>query len=877
MANPTTFISKRQIIYAALVYFWMKSGKNFRAPPSRNIKHQVHELPMGLFIAYFPTWLKFHELLRLGGYIHPFDFISAVYDDDMTISDRYQVEEADYEAKFGGLKDFEAPFALLSPAMQEGSALSGPFLPLKWTLGEVHHHMGLGSIWTIGLPLMPCDALSLRSYRLYAYPKHWQSELEAKSPYPLNETSFSASNTAPIREDVILRHWASLGSDIDCRHGIVAYHIGIRLGMPGGKVNPGWTTHLHGKDGLLCKRYGCHDLSKTQTGPETVASKLQDPEIRAENVDEVENLLCTEFCTSYRPQLRFGKLVDLIEVDSADKVLWNPETVKHDSFLARTANGISDDTPATVSTPGEPKAKPTVKSYRTSQKGSEETSKLIERLKKELKESKTTITSQAQAILELRLNRDALRIENAELGKQVDVFNTRLDADAANNFLGENPDAYTISQMRARLRDSLSDQRRTRAENEALRDEVEKLSADVERAKAPAAVLERMRQERQLLEAELEESRDAWVKSHESLRTMENAVGTSLEALFYKQELKTARQKMRQQEDLVIELAAARQENKGLQRELDELNEKHAESGFEPLEHGHIPMKRAAEDVLYHLGATTPKRMKTSKDNHLPLVGLDANKACELAGNVNYEVLRVAARGGLLHHEHFDIGPNGTLGLTEFGIQKAVISEKFRSHLESYEDWRTKQNQELTADARKLMEKGGFWTHGHESLLPLKHLLESNQDATPGDLVHCISVVYEDTRKMLTTLQDRARKLKDSPRAVLSNENLTDITRPIKALFSSYKDGMLSPSVAFKIANLLPGRPRIQLAENLTGLVRNYLRLADFSEKVARNAKVPLEFVPSTAANEELARSLASLGELSGEIGSLLAELDEEV
>ncbi|KAJ4236971.1 hypothetical protein NW759_000095 [Fusarium solani] len=246
---------------------------------------------MGVFLAYFLTWLKFHELFRLGAYVHPFDFISNIYTNDLKASDQYFVHGASWEAKFGALNDFGDPFVLLTPAMQEGSALGGPFLPLECTLSEVHHRMGLGSVWTVGLPLMPASIEEKSCYRLYAFPKHWQTELPVKHGYTLPRTRLAtmASVTTLISEKIIAPEWHSISSHIDRPHFRLAYHIGIKLGTPTGKMHPGWTTHLPGKDGLLCKRYGCHDLTKTQFGP-TVGSELQDTISRNSNDSHLHNL-----------------------------------------------------------------------------------------------------------------------------------------------------------------------------------------------------------------------------------------------------------------------------------------------------------------------------------------------------------------------------------------------------------------------------------------------------------------------------------------------------------------------------------------------------------------------------------------------------------
>ncbi|KAJ4194756.1 hypothetical protein NW767_009942 [Fusarium falciforme] len=101
--------------------------------------------------------------------------------------------------------------------MQEGSALGEPFLPLECTLSEVHHRMGQGSIWTIGLTLMPVsiDRNGKKScYRLYAFPKHWQTDLLVQPAYTLPRTSSAtmASITTPIRENFMAREWRSMSS-----------------------------------------------------------------------------------------------------------------------------------------------------------------------------------------------------------------------------------------------------------------------------------------------------------------------------------------------------------------------------------------------------------------------------------------------------------------------------------------------------------------------------------------------------------------------------------------------------------------------------------------------------------------------------------------
>ncbi|KAH7266808.1 uncharacterized protein BKA55DRAFT_684087 [Fusarium redolens] len=114
---------------------------------------------MGPFIAYFPSWVKFHELFRFDAYLHPFDFISKNYQRDLQVSAQvFAINGVNWEDRFEALKAFAIPFAFLNPPMQEGSTLGEPFLPLnELSLPGVHQLMGLGSIWTIGPSHIPAQ------------------------------------------------------------------------------------------------------------------------------------------------------------------------------------------------------------------------------------------------------------------------------------------------------------------------------------------------------------------------------------------------------------------------------------------------------------------------------------------------------------------------------------------------------------------------------------------------------------------------------------------------------------------------------------------------------------------------------------------------
>ncbi|KAL6404199.1 hypothetical protein AUP68_13583 [Ilyonectria robusta] len=249
---------------------------------------------MGPFITYFPTYLKFHELFRLGAYCHPFDLIDEFYRRDQGTHSDYTVKGDSWDTAFGDLKTFEdGPFAFLSPAMQEGSALAGPFLPIDWTLHKVHHYMGLGSIWGIGLPGMPatvCNEHGKAHFGLFAYPDHWNSELPYALSQPLQpQSTFASVNSPPnitsgmttMMHSNMPDSWLSVSPDLNRNSlaGILSgatstipiRHIGVKLGTSTVDANPGWTSHLPGKDGLLCRVGHVHVISDFNVSPNKIA------------------------------------------------------------------------------------------------------------------------------------------------------------------------------------------------------------------------------------------------------------------------------------------------------------------------------------------------------------------------------------------------------------------------------------------------------------------------------------------------------------------------------------------------------------------------------------------------------------------------------
>ncbi|KPM43712.1 hypothetical protein AK830_g2890 [Neonectria ditissima] len=356
MANPTTYITRIQIIYAALVYLWITSDVLNRREAIRPANTPVPDVEMGTFIAYFPTFLKFHELFRLGTYCHPFDLINEFYNNDRLAHTDYEVQGENWKQKFKGLRgNANSHVAFLSPAMQEGSALAGPFLPIDWTLHELHHHVGLGSIWTIGLPDMPATVISKDAsahFGLYAYPEHWRPELRALSqPLPYAPVVASANTPSPIasgRTTITLSQlsntWLSISSNLNRTKlaeilggdatTIPVSHVGAKIGATTIVANPGWTSHLPAADsGLLCSAGWIHVISAVAITPNAITEFAKD---QSRLQQKVQAWVYSKFLTVWGRAVAFGTPIVLPSQRTPKSVPWRESMpLKIDPFEAR--------------------------------------------------------------------------------------------------------------------------------------------------------------------------------------------------------------------------------------------------------------------------------------------------------------------------------------------------------------------------------------------------------------------------------------------------------------------------------------------------------------------------------------------------------------
>ncbi|KAI8691666.1 hypothetical protein NCS56_00159700 [Fusarium sp. Ph1] len=422
--------------------------------------------------------------------------------------------------------------------------------------------------------------------------------------------------------------------------------------------------------------------------------------------------------------------------------------------------------------------------------------------------------------------------------------------------------------------ESLSTISKLESENKALKESLAQLQAVKDgqetniqqleiRYNAILAEKDQLRDRTNALEQQVQELSTA----KDSLTKLEDAVGTNLEALYYKQQLELTYQQSEDQQELAIKLAAAQAENVGLQSEIHRLEcMEEDDPNIEPIKFTHAAMKRKALEGLYHDGTRAAKKMKVAKDTHLDLKGFNADEACELIGNVNHEVLRAASMGGLLNLEHFGVGPNGTIGLTEFGTKKLAISERFREYLGGFEGWR--KDNELATKARKIMAKEDFNCDGYQFLLPLTNLLNGQPEVAPEDLLQRINEVHKQTAGLFMELLSAAKMLNNNCMEILTNEMKETVRKPLLALCST------PDTFAILDNNLLPGKTCRDMVEHIIDITKSYNNLFDLRNEILETAQLPPEYAPSSAAEKTLTRSLAAQKELSNDVESLLAAAD---
>ncbi|KAI8713766.1 hypothetical protein NCS52_01222100 [Fusarium sp. LHS14.1] len=100
-AFPYDPMSQNLAIQAVLVYKHLKDtrAEEPHATPRGGKHHPVPDVPLSVFILYWPHSLRFHEAHKLSRYMHPFSFISAHYTKDVAGSSSLAISDYSLDGK----------------------------------------------------------------------------------------------------------------------------------------------------------------------------------------------------------------------------------------------------------------------------------------------------------------------------------------------------------------------------------------------------------------------------------------------------------------------------------------------------------------------------------------------------------------------------------------------------------------------------------------------------------------------------------------------------------------------------------------------------------------------------------------------------------
>jgi len=852
--NPTTYITRIQIVYAILVWIWLVADVHRRMEPAMPTTMEAPApVRLEVFVAYFPSYLKLHELRRLGAYIHPFVLIWKLYQNDICTSNQFAVKSMGPTwRKIIKSQDLQnaskEPFAFLTPAMVEGSALGGPFLQTEsYALSEIHHLMSLGSIWSIGLPEASVNSKSV--YGIYAFPDHWQEELPGELEGVACPGKETGSSCMYLDKNLLPESWEdALGMTRDklCEAlptkggAVLVRHTGAKPGVDEVHGNPRWTSHLPGPEGIRCQGCGLHNLSEFASIPNSI-------QVARLGVGDfagiAKRLIKSGFPQKSRTTIKFGSPIPLIEVPETHSIQWSK-------------------TPAPASSDrGEPEIASLRDQYTALKKKLRKAKDARKRADAKRRELQKTIAHQEDEISQLTALKERHIQEISDLSLQVEDASASLlhngaeavptDKDIALQVAKEEADKLGVSykHMEGELKSQTSRMRE-------MEKQLVELQATLSQAVPPTPLEAEhlMASKKDLSEQirNLEKYRD---KLNEDLASRKDHYEDYLMLRQTEIDLRKAAEALAEKN---IECSELTDQVENLKEELSAYEE-HFDFDMEPentASHASISLscmdrrtlKRAVEEMLFE---PETKRLKLSTEIS---VGRYVDSATQdfyrEAGNA---VLRKAARGGLINPLHFKVGEDGLVGLTNLGRERMEMAEMAKQV--PYEDWKAQHDAKMTQKVRGLMVEAGFLTHGHISMVGLVADLENSKVVSAGNLLETLDNIIAVTETLLHSLSctsDVLAKIFERTKGRRAREeevgkHRTTLVSLLKDLHGSYEDRNLEGSVQLEIV-AGGSRGLVEVARTTHNKYRKLLKMRDTVRKESKIPDAylsPLAHVPS--------------------------------
>lgn len=790
----------------------------------------------------FPPTSSSTSCSDLGRTATHFDLINELYRRDQETHSDYTVMGDSWDTAFGDLKTFEdGPFAFLSPAMQEGSALAGPFLPIDCTLHEVHHYMGLGSIWGIGLPGMSatvCNDEGMAHFGLFAYLDHWTSELPYALGQPRQRQSiFASANPPPALASgmttMTYSHmpdiWLSVSSGLNRKSlaGILSgnattipiCHIDVKLGESLINPSPGWTSHLPGEGGLLYQGGHAHVISNFNITPNSIAGD------EARFAEKAYSLLSSKFLTSWDTAVSFGRPIELPDVlSSSPSIHWHDIALRANSFESRTRasmSGTHSEVEATSSKDQSPEEniKDLVGKTKALQNDNEVLEKEVRLLKEKLESRPVAdLTAMKAKFDELQVTADQRLVEigvlTAELGRVVPL-----------GLSSGRSAALSVGQLdNQHLREQLDDAKMqlslSSAKNKTLEEQTMKLKESLDHARGVDVEAQNVTQSIDTLKKEEASLKKSVEEKSNKISQMEKEIQDLGRRHYDGQLVDQLQSELERARFVVSENVDLRNKLEILEGEFaDTPSESEASDGLDFRGRGkellnkfnemsRSSLKRKVEQDFFH-GSESNKKMRPSTEvNHSSLDDPSPKGISQYTSIASNEVLRIAGTGGLINPMHFDVAKTGAIALTKLGLERAILFSTFKSQPDLVQSWTKKKAAKMSNKVRKPIEKDGFFICGHPALLELKRGLQNGREMDPGSLVDALNDMSAQTSPMREKLVECIAEFKTGLDAEWTEESTMKLKPFLISLYAKYDDRQLGLNTKFLLADMRIGAPK---------------------------------------------------------------------
>ncbi|CAH0015707.1 unnamed protein product [Clonostachys rhizophaga] len=267
----------------------------------------------------------------------------------------------------------------------------------------------------------------------------------------------------------------------------------------------------------------------------------------------------------------------------------------------------------------------------------------------------------------------------------------------------------------------------------------------------------------------------------------------------------------------------------------------------------YLGTKRKVEEEMYATDQLGNKRLRTT--DSMAFEGLsDGNLdgVCSFVSTAQNEVLRVAAKGGLINHLHFKITPRGILGITPLGMETIDRFHWSKTEPQLIEDWESTRGAEFSKKVREIITESRFQDHSHPSLHYLAKQLEDGRNLSMGTLRDHLASVESETKDDVTRLNFYINELNRTHLTGRRNRvDKEDLLEVLGRISPSLVDGSMRPYV-----RMIEGDQGLRMAFAFLGelekITKGYRALYTASANIGDSIEFPTHhFAPAAPRIDE--------------------------